>query len=457
MTYSTKKETKQTKKNTHKCTHKKVWKKEFSKKTKICIEKINGYKVLFIENESRTLSVQSFIFRGFIHETLSNLGVNHLLEHVLSNAYKKCKNFNCYKYWSNIGVIGNAITSNNILNYFVNGLEEDTNKMLDFIVKITCEPEFNEALVEKEKQAVHNELLINIDKPDTLLFNQINQEFFTLEGLKYMQDGQIQIDNLKKFNKKYLMNYYKDNYNSENTLFVVCGKFDKRTIRKLLEKRLTEPDSKIRECSRKCNDKEKLSYRKLNCFTYNKDFIYIQNPKLKSTRIIIYFPTHFSINSPELIELLFTISIMQRILFEYLRTKYDLIYNLEIKAQTNVCGTIVYILINTKNENFTRVMKYLKEIIEDFKHKEIQEKYIKAHKKIFSIKDFDKKYTSQTLAQLFGVQYIYKEFLNTRILTPDELKRKVLKIRAPDIKKIISKTFDFNKSVGAYSGALTNL
>ena len=122
--------------------------------TNINLEKINGYNVLFLRNHSDTISIQSYIFKGFIHEKKSNMGINHLLEHVLSNAYKNCDNYNCYEYLNLLGLMSNASTNHNIINYYATGLLKETNDIIDYIVNITVNPIFNNYLVEKEKSAV---------------------------------------------------------------------------------------------------------------------------------------------------------------------------------------------------------------------------------------------------------------------------------------------------------------
>ena len=105
------------------------------------------------------------------------LGINHLLEHVLMNAYKKCKNFNCYKYFNKIGIIKNASTNNNIIKYYTIGLSKNIDIMLDFIVNITVNPTFNNKLINREKAAVYNEALIYLDNPTTALYNIISKHF----------------------------------------------------------------------------------------------------------------------------------------------------------------------------------------------------------------------------------------------------------------------------------------
>ena len=119
---------------------------------------VNGYKIVVVPNNSRLISVQSYVFSGFIIETPSTLGINHLLEHVLANAYTPCRKFDCYSYLRDNALNSNASTSNNVLNYYVNGFKTKLEKMVDYIANITTRPVFDDAMLAREKTAVANAL-----------------------------------------------------------------------------------------------------------------------------------------------------------------------------------------------------------------------------------------------------------------------------------------------------------
>ena len=126
-------------------------KKKDSKRELPILLKIDNYNVLFIKNRFKSITIQSNILNGFINENKKNIGVNHLLEHVLSNAYKKCVNYDCYEFLNNAGLLSNASTDNNIIQYYVTGLIEDINKMIEYIINITINPVFNEELITKRR------------------------------------------------------------------------------------------------------------------------------------------------------------------------------------------------------------------------------------------------------------------------------------------------------------------
>ena len=410
-------------------------------KVTLKIEKINNYNVLFIKNKSPNISIQSYIFKGFIHENRSNLGVNHLLEHVLCNAYKNCENYNCYEYLNLLGLLSNASTEHNIIKYYATGLLKDSSKILEYIINITANPVFNEKLVTKEKEAVHNELLITLDNPDYKVFNEMNKHFYNVEGLKYMDDDQLMIDNLKDLDYNYLMKYYKQNYDNYNTLFVISGDYNKKEIMKILKKSLSVTPI----------IKDNKNYRTIKCFSNKKGFHHIKNPAIQSSKILFQFPGHFYTNSDKLIRLTIASSILQIILFEQLRVEEELIYNIKFNTDVNTCGTVQSIFVNTKNINVKSVLKACKRMIDKYKNEKIPEVYIEAEKKKYLVNYNDKKYDATKYADLYGSQYIYKHFLKTKILSPEEFKNCIVKINAQQIKDIINEVFNFNRCVIVYS------
>lgn len=411
-----------------------------SRVTKPEIKIINNYRVVFIKSNSRLLSIQSYIFNGFIRETKDDVGVNHLLEHVLANAYKKCKKLNCFEYLTQLGIQFNASTSDNILNYYTFGLNSDVDKMLDYITNITITPSFNDKLVNREKQAVNNEVLAWMDRARYGIHDRVSKLLYKIDGLKYSSDAEQQIENLKKFNHKNLEEYYANNYNNNNTLFVISGNFNKREIVNKLKNKL--PNS--------CKQK-KINFNNINCFTNIKTTEFLKNNKLKGTQIYLCFPTLLKYNSKRLIILKFTRDVLNYYLFQFLRVKNRLVYGIELSIDINVCGASIDLFINTKNENLLKVLTLLKYIINYYKKNTIKNSDLEPFKKQFMVKYYNNNYTPKDLANIYGIQYIYQHFLGTKILHPHTVKNIYMNVTGKDIQDSICENFNFHKLICVYS------
>ena len=64
------------------------------------IYEINGVSVVFNKlKTSKTVRVESYINQGCFNETLNNIGISHLLEHICTDGWSKCGKSTCSEYW----------------------------------------------------------------------------------------------------------------------------------------------------------------------------------------------------------------------------------------------------------------------------------------------------------------------------------------------------------------------
>ena len=312
--------------------------------------------------------------------------------------------------------------------------------MLDYITKITVTPIFNNKLVNREKQAVHNEVLAWMDNSKYKLHNRVAKLFYNLEGLQYSLDAEQQIKNLKKFNSKNLQEYYSKNYNNNNTLFIVSGNYNKQKIIEGFKSRLSYKPKQ-----------EKIDYNNIKCFTNLKTTEFLKNEKLNGTQIYLSFPTRLKYNSKELIVLKLAKDVLNYYFFQILRIKNKLVYSTQLSLDVNVCGSSIDLYVNTKNENLLKVLKLLKYIINYYKKNKLSKEEIEPFKKQFLVKHHNTMLGPKGLANMYGKQYIYQHFLNTKILYPQTIKNIYTNITPKDIQESICKNFDFNKLVCVYS------
>ena len=410
---------------------------------------VNNHKVILIKTNNKLLSVESFIFNGFIHENKNTLGINHLLEHVLVDSYKNC-NKNCSQYLTKSGIKYNASTDDNIVKYYTFGLNDDLNKMLDYIVSITVKPMFDKHIIDKEKQAVYNELLAHMDEPEYKIVNRINELLYLYYGLQRSYDYAKQLKNLKCFNYNTLMQYYRENYLHNNTLFVVSGNFNKKEV---INRFKTFPQEKR---SLNTNQKPRLNttnidYKNINCFSNTKKFEFLKNKKLKGTQINLCFPLNLTYNSKNHILLDFSVNVLHYYLMQMLREKKNLVYGATLSVDTNICGSVINLFINTKNENVMIVFKSIKQIINHYKKNKISNNELIPFKKKYKIDYYNKHLTPSVLANMYGKQYIYNHFISSNILHPHNIYNIIQNINGKNIQNCINEYFDFNNFVCVYS------
>ena len=85
-------------------------------------------------------------------------------------------------YWKKKGVLTNASTGQTNTQYYMHGLSEYTDEMVDYITSICTFPIITASRTRKEKKAVHNELLMHQTYPANPLYNLMNSMLFRQEG-----------------------------------------------------------------------------------------------------------------------------------------------------------------------------------------------------------------------------------------------------------------------------------
>jgi len=89
------------------------------------IHKVNGYTIILVPNDTQTVHINMCIKTGSMNETKHESGIHHLIEHILTEAWKPCGKQTCSSYWDKKGVSMNANTNLSYMNFYVNGLVED--------------------------------------------------------------------------------------------------------------------------------------------------------------------------------------------------------------------------------------------------------------------------------------------------------------------------------------------
>ena len=390
---------------------------------------INNYKIVLIKDTSKLLSVHSYIFSGFIREKADDLGINHLLEHVLGNAYAECKSYNCLSYLQQFGFTSNASTSNNVLHYYVNGMFSDWEVMINYIVSISTKPEFNEALITREKAAVKNELHIYKDESKYPILLARDRLLYKIYGLQNMSNAKQQLSNLKHFNKATLLRYYKKTYNHKNTIFVISGNFSKQLLVTLLKELL--PNKGVSPVNNTLTT---------DCFNHKPRTVFLYNKKLTSTQISISYPVDINYNDPAIFGLGFTIMVLHQQLLKRLRFEKNLVYGIELTLIKDVCGAYIHLFINTINDNVKKVMNEYHKVIYDYVLPPV--KRINAVKKMYQNKYNSTLFTATSLGPFFGIQYIYNYLLKADVWTPADILTFILSTTSKQVQLNVQQYFD---------------
>lgn len=149
---------------------------------------INGFSILLLPiKESKVIRVEGLLYGGNIIEHKKNAGISHILEHALMESWEKCKKKHCTYFWEKYGTFSNAYTNDTYLHFWKQGLAKHCDLILDYIISIILHPQLSEKMINKERNAVRNELNMYLNKPNWRLSNAIYKDFYKIEGIQYSQ------------------------------------------------------------------------------------------------------------------------------------------------------------------------------------------------------------------------------------------------------------------------------
>jgi len=221
----------------------------------------------------------------------------------------------------------NASTEETIMLYYVKGLDEDLERMVQYIAAITSHPILHQASIDKEKQAVVDELLTYGSDPTSKLDGVLNHIIFK-NGLEFKDDWQLQIQNLKRLTLADIQRVYREEFTPANVVFVVSGAFSPAKVLAYFRNALHHPAVRGQRTE-------------AHGFTLAHEIRHV--PDTMATSLVVMALPSAVYADALLVPL--AAAVLGDILFNELRTKRQLVYAAKVVAATTTCGTRLQIKI----------------------------------------------------------------------------------------------------------------
>ena len=409
---------------------------------------IEGFQILLNQDKSsKTFKIESIIRDGFIHETRENSGIAHFVEHVVSESWKKCFKKGCSTFWTDYGSSYNAETTDNGVMYYIEGFDKDFSIMIDYICGITINPIIPDGRLNKEKQAVINEIMSDA-KEDADLYDAINKTVYCNEGLRYNCDRLLQVKNLKKFNKKTVKKWIEQYYCCENIVFVISGNFDKKKI--VYKLKNTIPKLKNKNKILRSKNINKVPFKRNDIFKQGNDIVYLPSKK-KDATIVFLFP--FKYKDPnkseiycDLFEMFIDSSIQSLIMYE-LREKLNLIYTSDVEFYYYLNGGLLNLELSTTKKDINKVFNETIKILKNLYDGKFTKKMLQNLKKQYLLDDYSDCNTNDYYTRFYGIQLMNKLCLkneNIKIYTHNEKLEMIKKITKSQMSTFIKSILDFD-------------
>jgi len=415
---------------------------------------VNGYNILLLDlPKAKLVQVECYILGSCLVE--DKPGISHLLEHILTTAWKKCKPKTCDVFWEKYGAYSNATTSSFYKRYWINGLHKYLDTMVEYIFSIMLNPIINNKTLKTERPAVENELTTYLNDPVSKLYKAIDKELYKISNLIYSGDWKKQLKVLKTITLREVQEMYHRMYNKHNMLFVISGNIGHIKDFDFIKK------EKIGKIQKQIEKKGliKVEDKYDNCFNNGKKIIFVKDSNAKNTTINIVFhldifPGNKDYYYFKIIKDVMTGAIHSLLLKE-LRERLKLVYSIKMSSYLTLCGTINTISVSTLDKNIDKVLKKVFKIIKKYKKKNVSREKLLYIKNKYLMRLIRKHPESNPamVSNHYSLQYLFQ--LNKKRKTIMDINEEIKlyeNLTIAKIKKYIKIVFNLDNCIVGYHG-----
>ena len=183
----------------------------------------------------RSVSIGFWVDAGSRHETDSESGITHFIEHMV---FKGTSTRSSEEIACSIDAIGghlDAFTTKESVVFTAKVLDEHLPRALDVVSDMVRDPLFREEDIAKEKGVVLEELKMDDDNPDYLLQETFAKNFWKGHSLGRPIIGNKQTIN--RFNRPQLRRFFVRTYNPANLIVTAAGNLDHQQFAQMIEER----------------------------------------------------------------------------------------------------------------------------------------------------------------------------------------------------------------------------
>ena len=146
----------------------------------------NGTTVIVLQRKTtKTVSILAGVSVGSDHETDSENGIAHFLEHMCFRGTKKHKTpkelLMCL---DNLGIYANATTGSSITKYYLSGPKDKYLKILDLVSDMFLNSTYPPEEIEKEKGVILEEIKIHNVTPTRFIYDILTDQGTVLHSNK---------------------------------------------------------------------------------------------------------------------------------------------------------------------------------------------------------------------------------------------------------------------------------
>jgi len=322
---------------------------------------VNNIPVIYenVSDTSGLFTISVFFKRGSMQEPANLNGISHVIEHMVFRKTRDYSSEDISMLSEMYGGYLNAFTSKEVTSFYIKGFRENLELFIKLLANICFYPEFTKDDLEQEKRIIIDEINSTLDNPEEFLGEMAEENFF--EGCSLQNPVSGTIETVKDINITKLKKYYSENYTPENCVIAVCGDVDSDEVAKLISDNF--PTSKG-EADQPVFDVVYNTFKKDEQFKSGQVYAQMMYPAYKYND-----DRRFALGGLGMI----LGGLMSSRLFQVVREKHGLCYNIECESVLYSTGGYLDIMYSSAVENSDKVIELTNQEIQKLLTKGITE------------------------------------------------------------------------------------
>lgn len=195
----------------------------------------NGLRLILVPmQDNKTVTAMVLVEAGSRFESKENNGISHFLEHMCFKGTKKRPSALAISTeFESMGAHHNAFTSGTYTGYYGKVSSDKAEKILEMVSDLYLNATLPEKEIEKEKGVVIEEINMNLDKPQRIVWDVLDELAYGNHPLGRTVLGTK--ETVKSLTEADLESYRKEHYVPAKTVVTIAGKFDENKMRKAVK------------------------------------------------------------------------------------------------------------------------------------------------------------------------------------------------------------------------------
>jgi predicted Zn-dependent peptidase len=182
----------------------------------------NGIRVVSHEMpDNRSVSLGIWVENGSRHESESENGISHFIEHLLFKGTERRSAAQIAEEMDAVGGVLNAFTSKEHTCYYAKVLDENLPLAIDLLTDIFLHSSFNAEEIERERSVILQEISQSEDTPDDYVHDLFNLDFFKDHPIGRPICGRE--ETVSAFQRQDIVNFFKSRYQPRRVVVSAAG------------------------------------------------------------------------------------------------------------------------------------------------------------------------------------------------------------------------------------------